>query len=236
MAHPLVKIKRLQITSVLVVLEALFLTSRIYENLKGLWERHTHRVRDIQVTFSEDYGPSINHSDTEFNGLHPLLATFLSDTLIKYRTEKNNKMYPWFWKEEHVSYLKMSSCLMAPSSWHPGPGWSLSTVCSRSCVPFLPGGISSFQCMLSVQVFAYCFYLSVDGALHVGRGHILNTQHWVCHSVKSCWIKQWLQDPVPTACVCVYMLCVYAHGVGSGDLEVSTCKWSEKPYLMILAP
>ena len=116
MAHHLVKIKRLQITSVLVVLEALFLTSRIYENLKGLWERHTHRVRDIQVTFSEDYGPSINHSDTEFNGLHPLLATFLSDTLIKYRTEKNNKMSPWFWKEERVSHLKCQAVW-----WHLPP-------------------------------------------------------------------------------------------------------------------
>lgn len=77
-----------------MVLEALFLTSRIYENLKGLWERHTHRVRDIQVTFSEYYGTSINHSDTECNGLHPLLATFLSDTQIKYRMETNNKMFP----------------------------------------------------------------------------------------------------------------------------------------------
>lgn len=61
------------------MLEALLLTSRIYENLKGLWERHAHRVSDTQVTFSEDDGTSINHSDTEFNGLHPLLATFLSD-------------------------------------------------------------------------------------------------------------------------------------------------------------
>lgn len=63
-AHHLVKIKRLQVTSVLVVLEALFLTSRIYENLKGLWERHTHCVSDIQATFSEDHGTSISHSDT----------------------------------------------------------------------------------------------------------------------------------------------------------------------------
>lgn len=217
-AHHLVKIKRLQITSVLVVLEALFLTSKIYENLKRLWERHTHRVRDIQVTFSEDYGPPINHSDAEFNGLHPLLATFLSDTLRKYRMEKNNKMFPWFWKEECVCYLKMSSCLMAPSSWHPGPGWSLSTVYSQSCVPFLPGSISSFQCTLSLQAFAHCFSLSADGPLHVGRGHILNTQHWVCRSVKSCWMKQWLKDPVPTACVCMCMLCFYAHGAGSRDL------------------
>lgn len=69
MAHHLVKIKRLQITCVGCV-RVLFLTSRIYENLKGLWERHTLRVRDVQVTFSEDYGTSINHSDTECNGLH----------------------------------------------------------------------------------------------------------------------------------------------------------------------
>ena len=52
-AHHLVKIKRLQITSMLGVLEAPFLTSRIYENLKGLWERHTHRTSDIQVTFAK---------------------------------------------------------------------------------------------------------------------------------------------------------------------------------------
>lgn len=180
--------------------------------------RGTLRVHDVQVTFSEDYGTSINHSDTECNGLHPLLATFLSDTQIKYRTEKNNKMFPWFWKEERVSYLKMSSCLMAPSSWHPGPGWSPSIVCPQSCVPFLPGGISSFQCTLSVQVFAYCSSLPVDGTLCVGRGHILNAQCWVCHLVKSCWIKQWVKEPVSIACACVYMLCVCAHGVGSRDL------------------
>ena len=51
-------------------------------------------MRDVQVTFSEDYGTSINHSDTECNGLHPLLATFLSDTQIKYRMETNNKVFP----------------------------------------------------------------------------------------------------------------------------------------------
>lgn len=107
------------------------LTSTIYENLKGLWERHTHTVCDIQVKFSEDYGTSINHSDTECNGLHPLLATFLSDTQIKYRMETNNKMFPWFWNEERVSYLKMSSCLMAASSWHPGQGWPAS-LCAHS--------------------------------------------------------------------------------------------------------
>ena len=127
-AHHWVKIKRLQITC--VVLEALFPTSRIYDNLKGLWERHTHRVRDIQVTFSEDYGTSINHSDTKCNGLHPLLAT-LSDTQIKYRMEMNNKMFPWFWKEDRVSYLKMASCSMALSSWHPGPGWPPSLCAHR---------------------------------------------------------------------------------------------------------
>lgn len=54
--------------------------------LKAVGGAHSE-VRDVQVTFSEDYGTSINHSDTECNGLHPLLAT-LSDTQIKYRTEK----------------------------------------------------------------------------------------------------------------------------------------------------
>lgn len=74
-AHHLVTIKRLEITSVLWALAAPFLASRIYESLKGPWKSHTSCVSDIQVTFSEDYGTSINHHDTEFNGLHPLLAT-----------------------------------------------------------------------------------------------------------------------------------------------------------------
>ena len=131
------------------------LTSMIYENLKGLWKRHTHRVCDIQVTFSEDYGTSINHSDTECNGLHPLLATFLSDTQIKYRMETNNKMFPWFWKEERVSYLKMSSCLMAPSSWHAGQAGLppcvltvLRTFPSWRCTQFSVYAVSTSVCVL----------------------------------------------------------------------------------------
>ena len=49
-------------------------------------------------------------------------------------------------------------------------------VCSQACVPFLPGGVLSFQCTLSVEVFVYCSSLSVDGTVRMGRGHSLNTQ------------------------------------------------------------
>lgn len=42
-----------------------FSHKQIYGNRGGLWEGHACRGGDVQVTFSEDYGPSINHSDTE---------------------------------------------------------------------------------------------------------------------------------------------------------------------------
>lgn len=58
-------------------------------------------MSDIQVTFSEDYGASINHSDTEFNGLYRLLAPF-----ILYVDEI------WEGKQQDISLaLKRGTCL-----------------------------------------------------------------------------------------------------------------------------
>ena len=131
-------------------------------------------------------------------------------------------MSPLLWKEEHVFYLKMSSHLIAPSSWHTGLA-GLPQLCCHSTVylSFL-AVYPVCSVHLPVQAFAHCFSLLVDGMLHVGRGHVPSTQH--CHSVKCCWIKQWVKDSLPIACVCMYMLkYVYAHGVGGGDTGDGAC-------------